>query len=211
MKKKEDLKIEVGQVVDVSLDSMMGSTGYGWELTELTGSINLVGISVIPSSTRAIAPVSQVFHLRATAEGEATVTFVLTASWKVEEPVDEITYNIFISEASKIKEDDLKLKGYIAPPKATVRDQQNIMPPYNVSPPLPDYGIPCSDLWNRTYCCTPDFDECSNSAQILKYGVLPRTLYGINIPTTLYNVKMPPTTMYNIPPYMRYNFPDKCK
>ncbi len=280
--KNEDLKIEVGQVIDISLESMMGSTGYGWELSELTGPANLIGISVIPSSSNAIAPVTQVFHLRGVSVGEVTVSFVLTAAWKLEEPVRKVTYKITVTEAQKPTEDDLKIKGYVASPKASVRDQQSVIPPYAAQPPVPDYGIPCSDLWQRFYygvlpqnqaaadprlyygvccspslsaqadvrmyygipcasvqsdprlyygipcasvpsdprlyygipcvstqndprlyygvCCAPDANDCVTPPQVYKYGVLPRALYNVNSPVAL----------YNIPPVMRYNFPDKC-
>lgn len=250
--KNEDLKIEIGQMFDISLESMMGSTGYGWELSELTGPVNLIGISIIPSSSGIISPVNQVFHLRGIAVGEATVSFVLTAAWKVEEPVNKVTYNITVTEVQKPAEDDLKLKGYVAPPKVSVRDQQPVIPPYASQPPMPDYGMPCSDLWQRFYygvlpqnlaandprvyygvccppssslqqdprlyygipcattqadprlyygvCCAPDANDCQMPPQVYKYGVLPRALYNVNSPVSLYNV----------PPMMRYNFPDKC-
>ena len=55
---QEEVTIEVGQAVDVSLESMMGSTGYSWELTSLEGGVNLAGISVQPTSTRPVAPVT---------------------------------------------------------------------------------------------------------------------------------------------------------
>lgn len=260
MKKNEEevtIEIEIGQVMDVSLESMMGSTGYGWELSVLNGQhVNLMGISVIPTSTRAIAPVTQVFHIRGISVGKGRASFVLTAPWKIEDPIQSITYHINVIEAKKVAEDDLKIKGYIASPNASVRDPQNVIPPYAVQPPMPDYGIPCSDLWQRTYygvlpqnlgvadprlyygiccapaasdhsnlrmyyavrtapsalnvadprfyygvCCAPEIDECVNPPQAYKYGILPRPLYNVNSPFA----------KYNIPPMMRYNFPEKCE
>lgn len=264
--KNEDVKIEVGQVIDVSLESMMGSTGYGWELSELTGPVNLIGISVIPSSTGAVAPVTQVFHIRGVGVGKAKASFVLTAAWKLEEPIQTITYQINVTEAKKPADDDLKIKGYVASPQASVRDQQSVIPPYAVQAPNQVYGIPCSDLWHRFYygvlpqnintpdprlyygvccrptesgfedprmyygirsaqssdprlyygvccapesdprlyygvCCAPESDQCGAPPQIYKYGVLPRPLYNVNTPIS----------KYNIPPMMRYNFPNKCE
>ncbi len=289
MKEKQDLKLEVGQVVDISFESMMGSTGYGWELSELTGPVSLVGITVVPSSTRAVAPVTQNFHIRGLGVGKGKATFILTAPWKVEEPVKTVTYNITVEEAKKVEEDDLKIKGYVASPNASVRDPQCVIPPYAAQPPVPDYGIPCSDLWQRFYygvlpqqadprlyygvncapaaqnmsaadprlyygvccspqaqnlgaddprvyygvccaptatadmtnmrmyyatypdpndvrlyygiCCKPETDECGTSPQVLKYGYLPMPLYNVNSPLM----------KYNIPPVMRYNFPDRCR
>jgi len=259
--KNEDVEIEVGQVIDISLESMMGSTGYGWELSELTGPLRLIGISVIPSSTEAVAPVTQVFHIKGTGIGKAKVKFVLTAAWKLEEPIQTVSYQIKVTEAKKPVEDDLKIKGYVASPKATVREQASVIPPYAAQPPMPDYGIPCSDLWQRYYygvlpqnlgasdprlyygvccspqasnlvdtrmyygvrcaptadprfyygvCCAPESDECGTPPIILKYGI-PSQIYKYGIlPRPLYNVNSP-FAKYNIPPVMRYNFPDKCE
>lgn len=262
--KDENIEIEIGQVIDVSLESMMTSSGYGWELSELSGPVYLIGISTIPSSGAAIAPVTQVFHIRGIEIGKAKVSFVLTAPWKIEEPIQIVTYQIKIIEAKKPTDDDLTIKGYVASPNASIRNQQPMIPPYSTQPPYQDYGIPCSDLWHRLYygvlpqnlatadprlyygvccdpslqnysdvrlyygvccappevsvadprlyygiCCTSENDVCGTPPHLLKYGIPPHVhKYGI-LPRPLYNVSNP-VAKYNIPPMMRYNFPNKC-
>lgn len=269
-KTNEELKIEVGQVFDISLESMMGSTGYGWELCELTGPISLIGISVVPTAT-GIAPVNQVFMFRGTAVGKGEIAFILTAAWKLEDPIEKIVYQVEVIEQEKPTEDDLKLKGYVAAPKAMVRENAQA-PLYNVQTPVLEYGIPCADLWHRVYygvlpqnfasadprtyygvccdpskvvsfgdvrmyygircapladadprfyygvccapetasiadprlyygvCCAKDNDECGTPPHVYKYGIWPRQLYNVYTPVA----------KYNIPPMMRYNYPDKC-
>jgi hypothetical protein len=233
-KKDEVVQIEVGQVIDISLESMMGSTGYGWELSELSGPICLIGISVIPVSTRVVAPVSQVFHIKGIGIGKACVKFVLAAAWKLEEPAQTITYQINIVKAVATAENDLKIKGFIGSQKTTVRDAQDVKSLYSYQPPVVKYGVPCDDAYERLYygvlpqsicnsdprlyygvccapqtdprvyygvCCAPDNDMCCAPPQVLKYGILPRPMYNVYAPIQ----------KYNIPPLMRYNFPDKCE
>lgn len=276
----EEVKIEIGQVIDISFESMMGSTGYGWELSELSGPIRLIGISVIPSSATAIAPVTQVFHIKGIGKGDAKASFVLTAPWKIEDPIQSVTYQITVTEAAVADDDDLKIKGFVASPKATLSDKVPTVILYAVYPPSLKYGIPCDDAYERLYygvlpkayygvlpqatadprlyygvccapsandlsssvntlynircaqtadccsdvrmyygvrcqqsaaniadprvyygvCCASDTDQCGTPPQIYKYGILPRPLYNVNFPIE----------KYNIPPVMRYNFPDKC-
>jgi len=230
-KKDEVVQIEIGQVIDISLESMMGSTGYGWELSELSGLIRLIGISVIPASPGIVASVSQVFHIKGIGVGKACVKFALAAAWKLEEPVQTVIYQINIVKAVATSENDMKIKGFVGSQKATVRDVRSL---YSSQPPVIKYGIPCDDAYERLaygvlpqctcnadprlyygvccappadprlyygVCCAPDNDMCCAPPQVLKYGILPRPLYNVNTPIQ----------KYNIPPMMRYNFPDKCE
>jgi hypothetical protein len=226
MASPEEIKIEVGQSVDVSLESMMGSTGYGWELTALKGSVNLVGISVQPTSTRALAPVIQIFSFRGVGEGSGKAVFGLTAPWKVEEPKKQITYVFNVVKADDADTDDnLRLEGFTAPPTATVRAAglpralYAVNPPpqplYGVPTPIPVYSAPLDPCVYYGVC--PPGDDCCNQP---KYGVLPpggsQPKYGIQPPPCVdddccappvvmkYNV---PMMRYNFPPAMRYNFP----
>jgi hypothetical protein len=172
--KNEDLKIEVGQVIDISLESMMGSTGYGWEVAELTGSVYLFGITTTPSQSGTIGPVNQSFHLRGAKAGKGKITFVLTAAWKVEDPIKTLTYDFIVTEAEKPSEDDLKLSGFVAAPQTNVRQTQPNQPVsfYAVWPP---YGIP--DYWQRLY-----------------YGIMPPQNANLGDPRLYYGVCCAPST-----------------
>ncbi|WLE95779.1 MAG: protease inhibitor I42 family protein [Candidatus Electrothrix communis] len=218
---QEEVTIEVGQSVDVSLESMMGSTGYGWELTALKGNINLVSMSVQPTSTRPIAPVIQIFSFRGVGEGSGKAVFVLTAPWKVEEPKKQVTYTFNVVKAEDADTDDaLRLEGFTAPPTATVRGAAasgGTVMIYNVNTPTqPIYSVPIDPCFYYGVC--PPGDDCCNQPQP-KYGVQPPCCEGddcccnppvtmkYNVPTMRYNV--PPMMRYNFPPMMRYNFPSR--
>jgi hypothetical protein len=183
--KNEEVKIEVGQVIDISLESMMGSTGYGWEVAELTGSVFLFGITTTPSQSGTIGPVTQSFHLRGAKVGKAKITFVLTAAWKVEDPIKTLTYDFIVTEAEKPSEDDLKLNGFVAAPQPNVRQPQPNQPVslYAVWPP---YGMP--DPWQRLYYGTMPPQNANLGDPRLYYGVCcapsasaadPRLYYGV--------------------------------
>ena len=228
---QEEVKIEVGQSVNVSLESMMGSTGYGWELASLKGNVNLVGISVQPTSTRAIAPIIQIFSLRGVAEGGGKAVFVLTAPWKVEEPKKEVVYTFNVVKAEDADTDDaLRLEGFTASPTATVRAAAsggtvmlyNVNPPtpqYNINIPQPVYSAPIDPCLYYGVC--PPGDDCCNQPQP-KYGIQPPPCVGddcCNQPQPKYGIQPPscvdddccnpPVTMkYNVP-IMRYNFPSR--
>ncbi|MCI5219653.1 MAG: hypothetical protein D3914_10825 [Candidatus Electrothrix sp. LOE2] len=214
---QEEVTIEVGQAVDVSLESMMGSTGYGWELASLKGNINLVGISVQPTSTRAVAPVIQIFHFRGIGEGSGKAVFVLTAPWKVEKPKKDVVYTFTVVKAEHADTDDnLRLEGFTAPPAATVRPVGQPRAVYAVNPPpQPVYGVP-TPVYSAPldpcfyYGVCPPGDDCCHQPQP-KYGIQPPCCEGddccCNPPMTMkYNV---PIMRYNVPPMMRYNFPSR--
>lgn len=226
---QEEVKLEVGQSVDVSLESMMGSTGYGWELASLEGDVNLVGTSVHPTSTRPVAPIIQIFSFRGIGEGSGKAVFVLTAPWKVEKPKKKVVYTFTVVKAKDADTDDaLRLEGFTARPTATVRGaasgvpvmEYNVNPPittlYNVNIPQPVYSAPIDPCLYYGVC--PPGDDCCNQPQP-KYGIQPPVCEGddcccnppvtmkYNVPTMRYNV--PPMMRYNFPPMMRYNFPSR--
>ncbi|MDU9047433.1 MAG: protease inhibitor I42 family protein [Candidatus Electrothrix sp. Rat3] len=229
---QEEVKIEVGQAVDVSLESMMGSTGYGWELASLEGGVNLTGISVQPTSTRPIAPVIQIFSFRGIGEGSGKAVFVLTAPWKVEEPKKEVVYTFTVVKAEDVDTDDaLRLEGFAAGPTANVRPAGSggiVQPIYSVpTDPCLYYGVcpPGDDCCNQPqakYGIQPpvcECDDCCCNPPQPKYGVQPPccecddcccnppVTMKYNVPTMRYNV--PPMMRYNFPPMMRYNFPSR--
>lgn len=230
---QEEVKVEVGQLVDVTLESSMGSTGYGWELAALDGNINLVGIAAYPTASRIGAPVAQVFTFRGTAEGTGKAVFVLTAAWKIEEPKETVTYTFNVVNATAADTDAFRLEGFTAKPKAAVRS--TLVPPYSIParlyygvlPPQAIYSVPidpCSCVTGNEDCCGAQ-PKYGIRPPVIEYGVRPpdssiQPLYAApndpclcatgnedccNPPTVLkYNF---PVMRYNIPPVMRYNFP----
>lgn len=192
----QNITMKIGQVVDVTLDSMAGSTGYGWELASLEG-VNLCDITVVPP--RAIGITQQVFSFRATAAGTGKASFVLAAPWKIEEPAQTVEYTFTVAEASE--DDLLKLKGFTT--QATVREPGTTIM-YAAQAPLGSFDNSIDE------CCS---DECI--PQVMKYNSppplgmkynSPRPVMKYNIPQPVMKYNIPQPT-YNIPPMMRYNYP----
>jgi predicted secreted protein len=221
-------ELKIGEIVDVDLTASLGSTGYGWELASLEGkTVCLVTMSVIQIDPRPGAPEIQRFTFKAVAEGRGNALFVLTAAWKNEAPKEtvECIFNVAKPEATDAAT-DLRLKGFTASPKLTVRRAgQPTEPPavrfyYGVLPPQAIYSAPLDPC-----LCTNGTEDCCTQPQP-KYGV-PQPLYAAPVPTTgpcvcadgcedhcseppvvlRYNF---PMMRYNFPPVvMRYNFPTK--
>lgn len=230
----QKVTLELGQVVDVSLDSMMGSTGYGWELASLEGDVNLLGMTASPSATGGMGSVVQVFTFRGADKGTGKATFVLAAPWKTEPPVQTIEYEFTVKEAVEVDE-SLKLKGFTGPQAAVRSLGTTIL--YAVQPPQNSAGDP-----RLYYGMLPPQDNKQPDPRTL-YAVQPpqniapgdpRLYYGVFPPTAYYGMLPPqasspmpygmyppvndccsddcstPQTLlkYNIPgPVMKYNFP----
>jgi predicted secreted protein len=221
---QEEIKMEVGQSVDITLESSVGSTGYGWELATLEGNINLVGIAAYPIASRIGAPVAQVFTFRGTAEGSGKAVFILTAAWKIEEPKETVTYTFNVVKATAAETDAFRLEGFTTTPRAAVRS--TVVPPYSIParlyygvlPPQAIYSAPIDPC----LCATGNEDCCG--AQPL-YNVRPpvSALYNVRPPVIEYGVR-PPQPLYaapndpcscttgneeccNPPTVLKYNFP----
>jgi hypothetical protein len=109
-KKAEEGKtiaVVVGQPVQINLQSMAGSTGYGWYLTRLDGGLALSSTAVIPTA-QGIAPVSHQFSFIATKAGSYNVVFDLLAPWRPTEIADSETYVVTISEPRKTAKEDIE-------------------------------------------------------------------------------------------------------
>ena len=232
---KETLSAEIGHVIDISLESMMGSTGYGWQLEGLNGCVNLLDIRV-QNSSRRMGPIEQIFSFIPTGTGKAVVTFVLAASWKEEgEPVKTIEYQITVDKQSEenIDLDKLKVKGFVSKPEVSLRQYDPTML-YAVQMPSDlkrssgtigdirlKYGIPIErrgDLRLKYGVLTQGPGDGR-----LKYGIRPQTQYNIPGISSLYNVRpniqgLNTRMYYGYPinsanmctPMIPYGFPNPC-
>jgi hypothetical protein len=129
--KQEVVNAEIGQLIDISLDSRAGSTGYSWKLAFLDG-IELVDMSIVQTSSQIGALETQIFKFHCSQVGTGKVKFVLTAVWKQDPPIKEFEFEIQVGEAKKADEDSLKLAGFVSLPKATVGSPVTAL--YNVLP-----------------------------------------------------------------------------
>lgn len=178
----ETVQLEVGQIVDITLESMMGSTGYGWELTELESGMGLMAIQMNPTGSHVVAPVAQIFHFRALKPGTAKASFVLTAPWKVEEPFKRVSYEFRVVPAEvqgheKLKQ-TLKMENFVAPPSAQVYAEESdpaarsmVCDPRSYMPPAPAEP-------RMVQAIPPVPDEGTQPPLALKYGMLPRMHAG---------------------------------
>ncbi len=220
--------IELNQMFEITLESMMGSSGYGWFLAELKGELNLIAMSTCPTSSHRIAPVKQVFRFRGTGVGKATVKFVKTVLWKIEPPVDEITYEFEIIEATKKENDDLALEGFVEKPRVDVKGGPIML--YNVRDPHDAcarlyYGVLCKQVTDhvRTYYgvlpertaehVAPYYAVCAPAGHVAPYyaayspteGLMP--VYAAYPPTECSTHPHGVIAKYNIPPMLKYNYP----
>lgn len=86
-----------GKAFVVELQSMRGSTGYGWCLSSLPQELILMGIDNIPTAP-GIAPVNQKFYFGVVSAQNRNVEiqFVLAAPWKLSEIADTFTARVQI-------------------------------------------------------------------------------------------------------------------
>ncbi len=96
----------VGQPVQITLQSMAGSTGYSWYLTTLDGGLALSCTTTAPTGP-GIAPVNQTFDLLAIKDGTYKVVFELMAPWRPGESGDTAVYEIEISQTLKSAADEI--------------------------------------------------------------------------------------------------------
>jgi hypothetical protein len=97
----------VGQPVQINLQSMAGSTGYGWYLTKLEGGLALSSVSIVPTAP-GIAPVSHQFSFIAITAGTFTISFSLLAPWRPDEEADNETYTVTITAPKKSAKEDIE-------------------------------------------------------------------------------------------------------
>lgn len=232
---KETLSAEIGHVIDISLESMMGSTGYGWQLDGMKGYVNLLAITV-QNSSRRMGPIEQIFSFIPTGTGKAVVTFVLAASWKEEEePVKTIEYEITVDKQSveSTDLDKLKVKGFVSKPEVSltkyeptmlyaVRLRDELKLRDSIGDIRLKYGIRV-DQRRDLRLKYGILNEGPGDGRI-KYGIRPDTKYNIPGMSQLYNVRpslpdlqtrmyygYPINQMDMCTPIMPYGYPNPCE
>ena len=107
MAESKEIQAVVGQPVQIVLQSMAGSTGYSWYLSELEGGLVLSGTSTYATGT-GISPVNQVFDFLAVKAGTFKVGFQLLAPWRPAEPGDTESYEVKIDAPKESAADDIE-------------------------------------------------------------------------------------------------------
>jgi hypothetical protein len=157
-------EVVAGQPVQVSLQSMVGSTGYGWQLTSLGEGMGLMTAELRPMGG-AIAPVNHIFSFLALKEGTCKAKFQSIAPWKPEEPGETVDYEFRIKARDKTAADDIagamKGVGFVGAPAVNIGAAVHTHPmhctmEYGTWPPQcpPDTKNPMACTW-VDYGCPP--------------------------------------------------------
>ena len=166
----------VGQPVQVILQSMVGSTGYGWQLTSLTEGLGLMSVDIRPIRS-GIAPVNHIFNFLALKVGTCKVQFQLIAPWKTAEPAETVEYEFTIKAKEKNAADDIaaamKGSGFVGAPVVNVGAEA-------CAHPMEYYGIPCvSGAGMGAQTVVPDYGiPTMEPGCYLKYGFPTTTPMG---------------------------------
>lgn len=108
MPEPRKLTAVVGQPVQIILQSHVGSTGYGWYLTDLDGGLVLSDACVHPVSGVPGAACNHAFDFLALKAGTFKVVFQMIAPWRPSEPAQTETYEVEISKPQKTPEADIE-------------------------------------------------------------------------------------------------------
>lgn len=176
-KKKNDLPVihaVVGTPFEIYLQSMEGSTGYGWYLAGMPEGLVLLGIKKDPVyPPPAIGPTREVFTFVAIEKNTFTLDFRLLRIWEPTKPADEKEYLVRAEPEPKTAGDLEKHLGAdkFVPYAAHMTHAGPITPygfPHDLGEKIPDivwplYGYPID---RNVVSVVEDASRC-----ILMYGV----------------------------------------
>jgi hypothetical protein len=153
-----------GKDFTVTLQSMTGSTGFGWCLTNLPSGFALVSTDVIAPTPAAVSPVNQVFNfivLEAPEEGKASVEFTSVSYFDPRQTGEKISIDVVVTPYNDL----IGLDGFVKYSENTA----------TYSPAVVAYGFPCKmgaandeALFKYGYpCASAGVDSCGAP---VKYG-----------------------------------------
>ena len=161
----QSIVVSQGATFVVELQSMLGSSNYGWCLSSLPKGVILIGAEAVKlPSPHPIGPVNQKFYFGAySCDQTLTLEFVMTAPSRLEDIKDTYTVDVQIVPADK-----QQFVPYSENAAANVKygyacaDQEQM--------PVVKYGYPCADpnqmpVVKYGYPCAD-----SNQVPVMKYG-----------------------------------------
>ena len=107
MAESKEIQAVVGQPVQIILQSMAGSTGYAWYLSELEGGLVLSGTSTYATGA-GVSPINHAFDFLAVKAGKFKLAFELLAPWRTSEPGDTESYDVTIEAPKQSAADDIE-------------------------------------------------------------------------------------------------------
>ena len=145
------VKAAVGESFEIQLQSMQGSTGYGWYLTGLPEGVALLSTTSAPVHPEPmIGPVRQIFVFVGLREIKASLEFQMLAPWKPTEPADRKVYALLIGQVEDTLEAEMGAGQFVTRtshmvhmsavlpygfPEDAVRHKGVVFPLYGYPPP----------------------------------------------------------------------------
>lgn len=199
---------QVGHSFDIILESMVGSTGYGWCLKALPDGIELMSTSDMPVRA-GIAPTRQIFTFAALKPMKhMAIKFDLLCLYDLSQPAaDEATYEIDVHDVDENDALKKEIGGQRFLKGSGAMVHARPVPPYGFAdsekavllygfPPYPLYGYPIPDL-------APSIIESKTNC-LVKYG----NPFGVAVDEAECNLKYGyPVVKYGYPPVYKYGFP----
>jgi len=199
---------QVGHSFDIILESMVGSTGYGWCLKAMPAGVELISTENMPIRA-GIAPTRQIFTFAALKPmKDKLIEFDLLCLFDLSR--DCADHAIFEVDIHDVDENDALKKeigGHKFLKGSGAMVHARPIPPYGFAdsekaillygfPPSPLYGYPVSD-------CSPSVIESKTNC-LLKYG----NPFGVAVDEAECNLKYGyPVVKYGYPPIYKYGFP----
>ncbi|MCP4218497.1 MAG: protease inhibitor I42 family protein [bacterium] len=178
----------VGTPFDIYLQSMEGSTGYGWYLAGMPEGLILMGLKKEPVyPPPAIGPIREIFTFMPVKKGEYTLDFSLLRIWEPAKPADHKEYHVVAAEEQETDLEKHMSADKFVPYSAHMAHAGPIQPygfPFDLTAKLPEiiwplYGYPidrnavsvvenaekCVVMYGTPWGIAKDADQCT-----LKYG-----------------------------------------
>ncbi len=186
------INVKRGEMFTVTLQSMIGSTNYGWSLTSMPAGVYLFAQCNEPVG-RGIGQVNQVFHFLAItpANGIMNIEFKLLCLSDPDKVEKELSIGVFVTTG---EDNANSLDGFVRYSENSAVYEENskkILPSV-----IALYGVPSAKGYDT---CTCDSDDCCTlkyGYPALKYGYPPVVKYGY------------PALKYGYPPIVKYGYPD---
>lgn len=212
----KEMVVLQGKTFTIELQSMLGSTPYGWCLSELPQGIILIGEDRVPTAP-GIAPVMQKFYFGASSVEEENVEIVFSLV-NCFDPTDKkseckASIRIISSDSEEFvaySDNANALYGFCDTANAAIpygyasnQGVDNAQLPYGMvytQDASMKYGYPCGMRDAAMKYGYP----CGVQDASMKYGYIPQLMYGIT-PTLMYGV---PCSMSNV--VHKYGYPGCC-
>ncbi len=177
---KQAINVNRGEIFSVTLQSMIGSTNYGWCMTSMPKGISLFAQCNEPASS-GIGPVNQIFHFLAIIPAkDMKIEFKLLCLSEPDKVEKELSINVFISNTDKVRGlgDFVRYSENSAIYEGPSKKWSPSMVIAYAAPYPQGYGDCCNDNCNTLYGYPP-IEKYGYPPVEFKYGYPPTTVkYG---------------------------------